>query len=106
MSLASSAASSAASSGTACCSSRMRDRKSTRLNSSHSLIAYAVFCLKKNRSFLLRYLADVAAAYARARQWQIGDQPPSRLVILATGKRLNSQSCVVPRLHVEEILLA
>src|SRR5688572_32707936 len=26
---------------------RMRDRKSTRLNSSHSQISYAVFCLKK-----------------------------------------------------------
>src|SRR2546430_7638451 len=27
-----------------------RDRKSTRLNSSHSLISYAVFCLKKNKN--------------------------------------------------------
>src|SRR2546430_11684475 len=27
----------------------MRDRKSTRLNSSHSQISYAVFCLKKKR---------------------------------------------------------
>src|SRR2546430_10387958 len=27
-----------------------RDRKSTRLNSSHSQISYAVFCLKKNNS--------------------------------------------------------
>src|SRR2546430_12387813 len=26
-----------------------RDRKSTRLNSSHSQISYAVFCLKKNK---------------------------------------------------------
>src|SRR2546430_4529302 len=29
---------------------RRRDRKSTRLNSSHSQISYAVFCLKKNTS--------------------------------------------------------
>src|SRR5688572_32192177 len=28
----------------------MEDRKSTRLNSSHSQISYAVFCLKKKRS--------------------------------------------------------
>src|SRR5688572_31903606 len=28
---------------------RMLDRKSTRLNSSHSQISYAVFCLKKKR---------------------------------------------------------
>src|SRR5690625_7028818 len=27
-----------------------RDRKSTRLNSSHVAISYAVFCLKKNRN--------------------------------------------------------
>src|SRR2546430_4578221 len=27
-----------------------RDRKSTRLNSSHSQISYAVFCLKKNNN--------------------------------------------------------
>src|SRR3712207_6993555 len=27
-----------------------RDRKSTRLNSSHATISYAVFCLKKNKS--------------------------------------------------------
>src|SRR2546430_7451358 len=29
---------------------RMRDRKSTRLNSSHSQISYAVFCLKKKKA--------------------------------------------------------
>src|SRR5258708_22830526 len=30
-------------------SDRRRDRKSTRLNSSHQIISYAVFCLKKKR---------------------------------------------------------
>src|SRR5256885_12184951 len=30
-------------------SSSLRDRKSTRLNSSHLVISYAVFCLTKNR---------------------------------------------------------
>src|SRR3712207_7444792 len=30
-----------------------RDRKSTRLNSSHANISYAVFCLKKKKSHLL-----------------------------------------------------
>src|SRR5438270_9207301 len=29
---------------------RARDRKSTRLNSSHSQISYAVFCLKKKKN--------------------------------------------------------
>src|SRR5436190_9031457 len=28
---------------------RLRDRKSTRLNSSHTVISYAVFCLKKKK---------------------------------------------------------
>src|SRR5207244_9531409 len=28
---------------------RVRDRKSTRLNSSHQIISYAVFCLKKKK---------------------------------------------------------
>src|SRR2546430_12393725 len=31
---------------------RWRDRKSTRLNSSHSQISYAVFCLKKHKRFV------------------------------------------------------
>src|SRR2546422_7623678 len=30
-------------------SARVRDRKSTRLNSSHGYISYAVFCLKKKK---------------------------------------------------------
>src|SRR5258708_9269110 len=30
------------------------DRKSTRLNSSHQIISYAVFCLKKKKTMLMR----------------------------------------------------
>src|SRR2546430_13242181 len=37
------------------------DRKSTRLNSSHSQISYAVFCLKKNKH-LRDHVAPVCAA--------------------------------------------
>src|SRR5260221_7237902 len=33
-----------------------RDRKSTRLNSSHTVISYAVFCLKKKRNMVSRIL--------------------------------------------------
>src|SRR5258708_27010969 len=33
---------------------RRRDRKSTRLNSSHQIISYAVFCLKKKKSEINR----------------------------------------------------
>src|SRR2546430_5654440 len=35
--------------GPAALASEPRDRKSTRLNSSHSQISYAVFCLKKKK---------------------------------------------------------
>src|SRR2546426_2474736 len=32
---------------------RLRDRKSTRLNSSHLVISYAVFCLKKKKKKII-----------------------------------------------------
>src|SRR5690554_7206499 len=34
---------------------RIEDRKSTRLNSSHVRISYAVFCLKKKKTFKILY---------------------------------------------------
>src|SRR5438876_5844457 len=34
---------------------RLRDRKSTRLNSSHPSISYAVFCLKKKKKKILKH---------------------------------------------------
>src|SRR3712207_8597595 len=36
--------------GDGCAREPMRDRKSTRLNSSHANISYAVFCLKKKKT--------------------------------------------------------
>src|SRR5256885_3584146 len=39
-------------------SSVLRDRKSTRLNSSHLVISYAVFCLKKKKKSY-RYLSTL-----------------------------------------------
>src|SRR2546429_3413698 len=36
-------------------SARLRDRKSTRLNSSHGYISYAVFCLKKKKQWQYTY---------------------------------------------------
>src|SRR2546422_6648320 len=35
---------------------RGRDRKSTRLNSSHGYISYAVFCLKKKKKNLTQHI--------------------------------------------------
>src|SRR2546430_8650261 len=46
------------------------DRKSTRLNSSHSQISYAVFCLKKKKKDHRRHTPHGAAALAR-----LGPQP-------------------------------
>src|SRR5690625_5442004 len=35
-----------------------KDRKSTRLNSSHVAISYAVFCLKKKKTYARQYDSD------------------------------------------------
>src|SRR5438270_7527578 len=35
-----------------------QDRKSTRLNSSHSQISYAVFCLKKKKKIIITDICD------------------------------------------------
>src|SRR5260221_6441630 len=35
------------------------DRKSTRLNSSHTVISYAVFCLKKKKNIVTNHDADL-----------------------------------------------
>src|SRR5258708_16340126 len=37
------------------CSAPFEDRKSTRLNSSHQIISYAVFCLKKKKINTFHY---------------------------------------------------
>src|SRR5574341_2238390 len=37
---------------------KIPDRKSTRLNSSHQLISYAVFCLKKKKKKLSKKMAN------------------------------------------------
>src|ERR1039457_890248 len=48
---------------------RGSDRKSTRLNSSHLVISYAVFCLKKKNTSLARFLS-VAHQTAATWRWQ------------------------------------
>src|SRR5256885_4839259 len=41
-----------------------RDRKSTRLNSSHLVISYAVFCLKKKKNITLkRVMTELSPTY-------------------------------------------
>src|SRR5690242_21409091 len=48
------------------------DRKSTRLNSSHMSISYAVFCLKKKRS---------RPGGPRRLGYRVGDDPPLRSAV-------------------------
>src|SRR2546422_3707255 len=45
------------------------DRKSTRLNSSHGYISYAVFCLKKKKK--QRHVTDIPAEHYDTRRRQI-----------------------------------
>src|SRR4051812_49661181 len=47
------------------CAHASRDRKSTRLNSSHMSISYAVFCLKKKKNTKKNYQAKVNIKLAR-----------------------------------------
>src|SRR5690606_39728986 len=57
---------------------RPGDRKSTRLNSSHVKISYAVFCLKKKKT--TRHRAPPAAGAATARRPPLDDAPHVRAV--------------------------
>src|SRR5436190_10614939 len=50
-----------------------RDRKSTRLNSSHTVISYAVFCLKKKKP---EQRKDVRLQYQRPRCLPRATAPP------------------------------
>src|SRR6202022_4818863 len=55
-------------------SRRARDRKSTRLNSSHTVISYAVFCLKQKNNVVSRNGQPAAQPESRKLQ------PPIQLV--------------------------
>src|SRR6266498_4289552 len=43
----------------------LRDRKSTRLNSSHVRISYAVFCLKKKKKLYLLFFLEIKKNYTK-----------------------------------------
>src|SRR5258708_10168097 len=44
---------------------RILDRKSTRLNSSHQIISYAVFCLKKKKKYATRFASGRGTSAAK-----------------------------------------
>src|SRR5256885_2787538 len=62
------------------------DRKSTRLNSSHLVISYAVFCLKKKRWRGFSFSASLS--------WGRPPSPPNRFFALFTPPPVSS--CVSP----------
>src|SRR6266536_5409780 len=58
--------------GVRCGGSSPGDRKSTRLNSSHEGISYAVFCLKK-KMFLPLYVAVLLNMTLRLQHYEVAD---------------------------------
>src|SRR2546430_11093680 len=70
------------------CAAAGRDRKSTRLNSSHSQISYAVFCLKKKNQFQLTRLTPMSKSMC------LRCQPPARHILgLSLATRNSDESC-------------
>src|SRR3954449_9313166 len=64
------------------------DRKSTRLNSSHTLISYAVFCLKKNTLPVARDFVSFSRPF-KLFSWLAGLRAarPPRLLLLSASDR-------------------
>src|SRR5256885_2903663 len=62
-----------------------RDRKSTRLNSSHLVISYAVFCLKKKKKTIALVEGQIARSPSR-------DRPRELLIraIASAGRRADA----------------
>src|SRR5256885_10938490 len=60
-------------------SGTFKDRKSTRLNSSHLVISYAVFCLKKKKKFY-----DVSLVRKSSKKSLPSSQPNSPIVHCTT----------------------
>src|SRR2546426_6184470 len=75
------------------------DRKSTRLNSSHLVISYAVFCLKKKKN---NYKINVAAATKEGRK--AGNQPLDVTALhrfeSITRRREERNSCHIAYIYV------
>src|SRR2546427_3845395 len=64
-----------------------RDRKSTRLNSSHSQISYAVFCLKKKKKTTTTQRQKLFRDHTKTgklRPYEISDISLERTVLIAT----------------------
>src|SRR2546430_12384562 len=73
---------------------KKKDRKSTRLNSSHSQISYAVFCLKKkknNRQILHILSSNAATSSMHFNAHVLPDRPNAPVVDRPSGTGLETQ---------------
>src|SRR2546429_4087705 len=80
---------------------RHRDRKSTRLNSSHGYISYAVFCLKKK---------NLAAKGLGAKEWNQSLKTklsllPKKLFRISMGPHFGLRLLPIPRLSTQCLIL-
>src|SRR5256886_8656141 len=75
---------------------RFRDRKSTRLNSSHSQISYAVFCLKKKKAWV-RTAARVlrSSAFARTGYCGVSIRASVGIETYEIQRRINNPEAIV-----------
>src|SRR5690554_6692142 len=67
------------------------DRKSTRLNSSHVRISYAVFCLKKKKAFKRKFRAALEERFGKPAE-KIGVSPIPILLRDQPGYRIGIHS--------------
>src|SRR2546430_4815167 len=75
-----------------------RDRKSTRLNSSHSQISYAVFCLKKKTKSVQAAMTEkgqhpgLATGYDR--------HTPASMILVETDPSICADTAAISSLHI------
>src|SRR5256886_5651838 len=77
------------------------DRKSTRLNSSHSQISYAVFCLKKKQSLLVMFIPSTFKRPVSS--WKALNL--RKTLLMASSVRLKPLNCSrLPCVYAQETL--
>src|SRR6266496_3302579 len=75
------------------------DRKSTRLNSSHVEISYAVFCLKKKSTFIatpemISERSTAANTRCQTRRWRGSSLPAWEVSVTVSPSARTSQHCL------------
>src|SRR5476649_2984969 len=68
------------------------DRKSTRLNSSHTVISYAVFCLKKKKNLFNNLIQQNKSAAFSSVKVRPNHETNINIIARRTGKDVNSHT--------------